>query len=264
MGVHAAAPARAGRAAAAHRRARDPALGAINVYLRDTQHFLELALLAWFWVTPIVYALHDRSADAAAAGSRTRLHAQPGHADRARSSSARSTPSSTTRTCQPGQPGHADPAALAAWARTSRTSATRSRSASSCSRSRSAVFGRTRGELRRGALAMAAAIEVRDVSKRFRLYHEHYSSLKERVDPLRADPVRGLLGARRHRLRRRGGHDRRHPRPQRLGQVDAAQVRRRHPAADDAARSSPAGGSPRCSSSAPASTPSSPGARTSS
>jgi ABC-2 type transport system permease protein len=30
-------------------------LSAINVYLRDTQHFLELALLAWFWVTPIVY-----------------------------------------------------------------------------------------------------------------------------------------------------------------------------------------------------------------
>jgi ABC-2 type transport system permease protein len=27
----------------------------VNVYLRDTQHFLELALLAWFWVTPIVY-----------------------------------------------------------------------------------------------------------------------------------------------------------------------------------------------------------------
>jgi len=31
-------------------------LSATNVYLRDTQHFLELALLAWFWVTPIVYA----------------------------------------------------------------------------------------------------------------------------------------------------------------------------------------------------------------
>ena len=28
----------------------------INVYLRDTQHLLELALLAWFWMTPIVYA----------------------------------------------------------------------------------------------------------------------------------------------------------------------------------------------------------------
>jgi ABC-2 type transport system permease protein len=30
-------------------------LSATNVFLRDTQHFLELALLAWFWVTPIVY-----------------------------------------------------------------------------------------------------------------------------------------------------------------------------------------------------------------
>ena len=31
-------------------------LSAINVYLRDTSHFLELALLAWFWVSPVVYA----------------------------------------------------------------------------------------------------------------------------------------------------------------------------------------------------------------
>lgn len=30
-------------------------LSAINVYLRDTQHLLELVLLAWFWVTPIVW-----------------------------------------------------------------------------------------------------------------------------------------------------------------------------------------------------------------
>jgi ABC-2 type transport system permease protein len=30
-------------------------LSAINVYARDTQHLLELALLAWFWLTPIVY-----------------------------------------------------------------------------------------------------------------------------------------------------------------------------------------------------------------
>ena len=30
-------------------------LAAVNVRLRDTQHFLELALLAWFWMTPIVY-----------------------------------------------------------------------------------------------------------------------------------------------------------------------------------------------------------------
>ena len=31
-------------------------LAAINVSLRDTQHLLELALLAWFWACPIVYA----------------------------------------------------------------------------------------------------------------------------------------------------------------------------------------------------------------
>ena len=31
------------------------ALAAANVYLRDTQHLLELLLLAWFWMTPIVY-----------------------------------------------------------------------------------------------------------------------------------------------------------------------------------------------------------------
>lgn len=30
-------------------------LSAVNVYLRDVQHFLELGLLAWFWLTPIVY-----------------------------------------------------------------------------------------------------------------------------------------------------------------------------------------------------------------
>ncbi|CAN5736259.1 N/A [soil metagenome] len=30
-------------------------LSAANVYARDTQHLLELALLAWFWMTPIVY-----------------------------------------------------------------------------------------------------------------------------------------------------------------------------------------------------------------
>lgn len=28
---------------------------AVNVYLRDTEHLLELLMLAWFWLTPIVY-----------------------------------------------------------------------------------------------------------------------------------------------------------------------------------------------------------------
>ena len=30
-------------------------LSAVNVTLRDTAHFVELAVLAWFWITPIVY-----------------------------------------------------------------------------------------------------------------------------------------------------------------------------------------------------------------
>jgi ABC-2 type transport system permease protein len=30
-------------------------LAAVNVYARDVQHLLELVLLAWFWMTPIVY-----------------------------------------------------------------------------------------------------------------------------------------------------------------------------------------------------------------
>ncbi|HRW36322.1 MAG TPA: ABC transporter permease [Aquihabitans sp.] len=31
------------------------ALSAVNVYLRDTQHLLEVALLAWFWMSAIAY-----------------------------------------------------------------------------------------------------------------------------------------------------------------------------------------------------------------
>jgi len=30
-------------------------LAAVNVYLRDTQHLLEIGLTVWFWATPIVY-----------------------------------------------------------------------------------------------------------------------------------------------------------------------------------------------------------------
>jgi ABC-2 type transport system permease protein len=31
-------------------------LSAVNVYLRDTQHLIEIILTAWFWACPIVYA----------------------------------------------------------------------------------------------------------------------------------------------------------------------------------------------------------------
>jgi ABC-2 type transport system permease protein len=32
-------------------------LSALNVFFRDIQHFTEIALLAWFWITPVVYPI---------------------------------------------------------------------------------------------------------------------------------------------------------------------------------------------------------------
>ncbi|MHB8671362.1 MAG: ABC transporter permease [Acidimicrobiales bacterium] len=37
-------------------------LAAVNVYLRDTQHLLEVILLFWFWMNPIVYSVGTMSA----------------------------------------------------------------------------------------------------------------------------------------------------------------------------------------------------------
>jgi ABC-2 type transport system permease protein len=34
-------------------------LSAVNVYLRDTQHLIEVVLQAWFWGAPIVYGFHE-------------------------------------------------------------------------------------------------------------------------------------------------------------------------------------------------------------
>jgi ABC-2 type transport system permease protein len=35
-------------------------LSAVNVYLRDTQHLVEVLLVAWFWAIPVVYAFSGR------------------------------------------------------------------------------------------------------------------------------------------------------------------------------------------------------------
>lgn len=35
-------------------------LSAVNVYLRDTQHLVEVALMAWFWAVPGIYAFSGR------------------------------------------------------------------------------------------------------------------------------------------------------------------------------------------------------------
>jgi ABC-2 type transport system permease protein len=38
-------------------------LSAINVYLRDTLHLIEIVLTAWFWACPIVYSFQNQIAD---------------------------------------------------------------------------------------------------------------------------------------------------------------------------------------------------------
>ena len=35
-------------------------VSALNVRYRDVQHLIGLALLVWFWMTPIVYAARSR------------------------------------------------------------------------------------------------------------------------------------------------------------------------------------------------------------
>jgi len=34
---------------------------AVNVFVRDTQHLVDVVLLAWFWVTPIIYGFRSLS-----------------------------------------------------------------------------------------------------------------------------------------------------------------------------------------------------------
>ena len=53
---------------------------AINVSMRDIEHIVELALLAWFWLTPIVYPFM-LVAEKRGVGP-DRLQAQPDHVDR--------------------------------------------------------------------------------------------------------------------------------------------------------------------------------------
>jgi ABC-2 type transport system permease protein len=38
-------------------------LSSINVYLRDTQHLIEVVMTAWFWACPIVYSFQSQVAD---------------------------------------------------------------------------------------------------------------------------------------------------------------------------------------------------------
>ena len=81
------------------------------------------------------------------------------------------------------------------------------------------------------------AIVVENVSKKFRLSCAQGPLDQGGRAPPRPQHVRGVLGPQGHQPEGRPGRDDRHPRPQRLGQVDPAQVHRRHPQAHAPARS---------------------------
>ena len=82
---------------------------AMNVYLRDTGHLLELWMMAWFWLSPILYGYMLVADKLLSAGVSSQPPApQPGHARRSSASSGRCTarpPSSTRRSTRPpGRP----------------------------------------------------------------------------------------------------------------------------------------------------------------
>ena len=242
-------------------------LGSINVYLRDTQHFLELALLAWFWMTPIVYGFmtigsrggwgakvymlnpitpivlivparalrEDRQRDAPAGGSARAQNAAGRRSSR--TGRGRTTSGTSATPCVAG--------IILFTIGSTCSGASRRTSPRSCRRE-----CRDRGPRRLEALpALPRALLVveGDASSTSGASRSRTSGPRDDIN-FEVDE----------------GIDRRHPRAQRLGQVDAAEVHRRASCSRRAARSSRAGAWPRCSSSVPASTRSSPGARTSS
>ena len=124
-----------------------------------------------------------------------------------------------------------------------------------CSYVRPADLQPARGQLRRGDLTGA-----RPPSRSTR--HQGLQDLPRESPvrqgtghPARPESLRAVLGARRRLDRRRRRRDAGPARTQRLGQIDAAQVRRRHVASDVGTHRHPGRPRwPRCSSSAPAST----------
>ena len=148
-------------------------LSAVTVYLRDVQHLIEVALVALFFSAPIVYMFTTVGHKLAAARHLVDLLLEP--------------LVSIVLAFQRFIYGTVAPATIPYPSRPMASTGT-CRARDHLGHLRGALHARDaglrqgRGQLRRGALRpLQTAIDVQHVSKRFRLYKEKYTSLKERI-----------------------------------------------------------------------------------
>ena len=153
-------------------------LSSVNVYLRDTQHLIEVVLTAWFWACPIVYPYQTVEAKLGPHHLTWVYLTNPMTplvlASSAASTTSRATFSTALIPVILPQHGYLWYAALVA---------DRPRRGVVPVPRRPRHVRPARGQLRRGAVSVVSdfAVDVRNVSKRFRLAHGQYNSLKERL-----------------------------------------------------------------------------------
>ncbi len=233
-------------------------VSALNVRYRDVQHLIGLALLVWFWMTPIVYPgglVQDKLIAPTAPWS---PHLWTVYLLNPLTPIVSGFQRALYATVSPGRRSGVLPG------REHRVARRRHRR--SCSPSRSCCSS-SRGASSSGSPATSRRNCDGRARDRGRLQGlppvPRAPELAQAAPALRADARRGLLGAPRRRVRGPGGVVARTDRPQRLGQDHAAEVHRRDPAPDVRRDplSRPRRGAARARSRA--STRSSPGARTS-
>ena len=152
----------------------------LNVRYRDVQHLLEIALLAWFWLTPIVYpvtVVRDQLAGDGPAVDVQVLHGQPDD----RGGGGR--PAGHLR--PPGGDRHRRQARAGPAGRRLRllppVAGGGRRHLGGAAGGRAVDLPPAPGRLRRGAVVAAPTIVAAGVGKRFLLHHKRATSLKERL-----------------------------------------------------------------------------------
>ena len=178
-------------------------LGALNVYFRDVQHFIGIALQLWFYATPVIYDVSHVPQAAEVFG-----YEMPFRAIYQLNPMVRFVEAYRDLLYDLRFPPVADLAYMLGVSVVVRGD-------------RSRHLPQVRAAIRGGAVSDAtsgAAIVVDNVSKRFRLYHERNDSLKVVADASQPGSLRGVLGAQGRVAR---GPRRRHVRPDRRERLRA-------------------------------------------